>query len=156
VSYAKAVPPSADTSGDQTPSARMLPPSETSHRPRVLVLEDNPESRLLLRHLLSKEFEATIVAGADEALRKGAEVSSDVSLLDINLGEARTGVDVLAALRGIAAFGQTPALACTAYALPGDREHFLDAGFADYVSKPFVKSDLLAALRRAIGAPQHA
>lgn len=122
-------------------------------RPRILVLEDNPESRLLLRHLLAREFDATLVSGADEALERGAQGSFDVALLDINLGEARTGVDVLAALRGIPAFGSTPALACTAYALPGDREHFLDAGFADYVSKPFVKSDLLAALRRAIGVP---
>jgi len=134
----------------------MAPASPDSARPRILVLEDNPESRLLLRHLLAREFDATIVTGADDALAQGATGDFDVALLDINLGEARTGVDVLAGLRGTPAFGDTPALACTAYALPGDREHFLEAGFADYVSKPFVKSDLIAALRRAIGVPQTA
>lgn len=119
-------------------------------RPGILVLEDNPESRLLLRHLLKKDFEATIVAGADDAIACAEQQSFDVALLDINLGERRTGVDVLRLLRGLPGFGQTPALACTAYALPGDREHFLEVGFVDYVSKPFVKSDLLAALHQAI------
>lgn len=116
---------------------------------RVLALEDNPESRLLLRHLLRKEFDVTLVATADEALAAGAAGGFDVALLDINLGERRTGLDVLAALRALPAFGATPALACTAYALPGDRETFLEAGFTDYVSKPFVKADLVEALRRA-------
>lgn len=120
-------------------------------KPRILVLEDNPESRLLLRHLLRKDFDATIVAGADDALAEAEVRSFDVALLDINLGERRTGVDVLRLLRHMPAFDTTPALACTAYALPGDREHFLEAGFADYVSKPFVKQDLIAALQRAIG-----
>jgi CheY-like chemotaxis protein len=121
-------------------------------RPRVLVLEDNAESRLLLRHLLRKDFDAIIVANPDDALAEVGEKGFDVVLLDINLGERRTGVDVLQLLRQIPAFGATPALACTAYALPGDREHFLSAGFADYVSKPFVKADLISALSRAIRA----
>lgn len=123
---------------------------------RVLVLEDNPESRLLLRHLLRKDFNATIVASADDAILTGAEESFDVALLDINLGERRTGVDVLATLREIPSFGETPALACTAYALPGDREQFLEAGFADYVSKPFVKAELIEILSRYAGQAQTA
>jgi len=119
-------------------------------RPGILVLEDNAESRLLLRHLLKKEFDATIVAGADDAIAEAEQRQFQVALLDINLGERRTGVDVLRMLRSVPLFASTPALACTAYALPGDREHFLEAGFVDYVSKPFVKSDLLSALRRAM------
>jgi len=125
-------------------------------RPEILVLEDNPESRLLLRHLLRKDFEATIVAGADDAMAEAERRNFSVALLDINLGERRTGVDVLQLLRNTPSFANTPALACTAYALPGDREHFLQAGFADYVSKPFVKADLLAALHRAIALAEQA
>lgn len=127
--------------------------SSSGHaRPRVLVLEDNAESRLLLRHLLRKDFDATIVAGPDDAFSEVQQGEFDVALLDINLGERRTGVDVLKLLREMSSFGITPALACTAYALPGDREHFLASGFADYVSKPFVKADLISALNRAIHA----
>lgn len=131
-------------------------PAPTDGVPRVLVLEDNPESRLLLRHLLRKEFDATIVASADEAIAQASAKPFHVVLLDINLGEKRTGVDVLGVLRQMPSFGDTPALACTAYALPGDREHFLEVGFVEYVSKPFVKADLLAALHRAIRQPARA
>jgi len=131
--------------------ASLLP--DSARRPRVLVLEDNPESRLLLRHLLRKDFDAVIVSTADEAIAAGQSGGVDVALLDINLGEKRTGVDVLVALRDAPAFGETPALACTAYALPGDREEFLSAGFADYVSKPFVKAELIETLLRAAGQP---
>lgn len=92
-----------------------------------------------------------IVPGADEALAAVREQAFDAVLLDINLGEKRTGVDVLQALRLIPGCEELPALACTAYALPGDRERFLDAGFQDYVSKPFVKAELLSALKRAVG-----
>ena len=123
-------------------------PSESS-LPRLLVLEDNAESRLLLRHLLRKDFDATLVGGADDALRVADSEAFDLALLDINLGEKRTGVDVLRLLRAMPQHRELPVLACTAYALPGDRERFLEVGFVDYVSKPFVKAELMTALKRA-------
>ncbi len=43
------------------------------------------------------------------------------------------------------------AIALTAYALPGDRERFLEAGFNQYVSKPFTRSTLLSALKEGLG-----
>lgn len=134
--------PPAVSSGDTNASFEKL---------RVLVLEDNMESRLLLSHLLRKEFEATIASGVDETLEAAKDGEFDVALLDINLGEARTGIDVLEALREMPQHRSLPALACTAYALPGDRENFLEAGFGGYVSKPFEKAELFATLRAAAG-----
>jgi len=131
------------------PSSASRPASDS--KPRVLVLEDNAESRLLLRHLLRRDFEATLVSGADAALEAAQSQSFDAALLDINLGEKRTGVDVFKAIRAMDLHRDLPVLACTAYALPGDRERFLDAGFMSYVSKPFVKAELLSALQRAVG-----
>lgn len=130
-----------------TPFSASAPSSQL----RVLVLEDNAESRLLLRHLLRRDFDATLVGGVDEALSAAQNQSFDLALLDINLGEKRTGVDVLRLLRAMPQHRDLPALACTAYALPGDRERFLEAGFVDYVSKPFVKAQLMAALQKAVG-----
>lgn len=131
------------------PSSASRPASDS--KPRVLVLEDNAESRLLLRHLLRRDFEATLVNGADAALEAAQTQSFDAALLDINLGEKRTGVDVFKAIRAMDKHQDLPVLACTAYALPGDRERFLDAGFVSYVSKPFVKAELLSALQQAVG-----
>lgn len=131
------------------PSSASRPASGS--KPRVLVLEDNAESRLLLRHLLRRDFEATLVSGADAALDAAQSQSFDAALLDINLGEKRTGVDVFEAIRAMEQHRGLPVLACTAYALPGDRERFLEAGFVSYVSKPFVKAELISTLQQAVG-----
>ncbi len=135
---------------NQPPFTSSLTP-EPSAKLRVLVLEDNAESRLLLRHLLRRDFDATLLSEVDEALEVARTHAFEVALLDINLGEKRTGVDVLRLLRQMPEHHSLPALACTAYALPGDRERFLEAGFADYVSKPFVKAELMTALYKAAG-----
>ena len=119
-------------------------------RPRLLVLEDNPESRLLLGHLLRNDWVVQMAASVEEALEAARQARPDVALLDINLGEERTGVDVLRMLHELPGYEGVPAVACTAYALPGDRERFLQAGFVSYVSKPFMKAKLLEALRAAL------
>ena len=121
-----------------------------AERPRLLVLEDNPESRLLLGHLLRNDWTVVMTAGVEEALEAARRERPDVALLDINLGEERTGVDVLRMIHELPGYETIPAVACTAYALPGDRERFLQAGFVSYVSKPFMKAKLLEALRSAV------
>jgi CheY-like chemotaxis protein len=84
----------------------------------------------------------SIVSTIDEAVDIAQEASFDIYLLDINLGERRTGVELLQLLRALN--GQyVPALALTAYALPGDKERFLEAGFDGYLSKPFTRAMLI-------------
>ena len=121
-------------------------PSTNVPRPQVLVLEDNPEALLLLRHYLTPHANVTFTATVDEALEADTAAGPcvyDLYVLDINLGEDRDGVDVLHALQ--ARYGQdnVRALALTAYALPGDRKKFLAAGFTDYLSKPFSRKQLM-------------
>ena len=118
------------------------------NRRRVLVVEDNVSVRLLLSHVLKNTYDVEIATGVEEALTKAAAQVFDALILDINLGEGRTGVDLLRALRQQAAYRSVPALACTAYALPADREHLLEAGFDEYASKPFTKERILEALAR--------
>lgn len=115
-------------------------------RPQMLVLEDNPEALLLLRHYLVPHAEVTFTSTVDEALAADKEHGSspcDLYILDINLGEDRDGVDVLHMLHARYGKANVRALALTAYALPGDRKKFLAAGFTDYLSKPFSRQQLL-------------
>ena len=89
----------------------------TTHRnrKRILIVEDDPHIQLLLRHLLRPWFHLDLAVNVDEALDIAAENPFDLFLIDINLGELRTGVDLLGLLRRIPAYDATPAVACTAY-----------------------------------------
>ena len=119
---------------------------------RILAVEDNRDTQLLLYYLLNTHFNLEIVAQVDEAMQAAAKSTFDAFVLDINLGEARSGVELLCMLRTLPQHEHTPALALTAYALPGDRERLLEAGFAGYVSKPFTRTDLLDGISQLLDA----
>lgn len=119
-------------------------PEETT--PRVLAVEDNPDTQLLLRYLLRSDYDLEVVPHYEDALRAAQEGDFDLLILDINLGEERTGVDLLHELRRLEKYRTTPALALTAYAMPGDRERFVGSGFDAYISKPFTRKELYEAL----------
>ena len=112
---------------------------------RVLAVDDNPAMLYLLERFLEEVLEVPEVdaAGDEETALALARLHRyDVMLLDINLGVIRTGVDVLHELRQLPAYATVPAVAVTAYALPGDRERFLEAGFDAYLGKPFTEEEL--------------
>jgi CheY-like chemotaxis protein len=123
-----------------------------TEKPRILAVEDNSETQLLLEHLLKDSFDVVVVAGVDEALDVVDGQSFDALLLDINLSEQRTGTDLLHLLRERKDMADVPAIALTAYAMPGDREDFLEAGFDQYVSKPFTRTDLTDAIESSLPA----
>lgn len=113
-----------------------------STKPSILAVEDNPETQLLLKHLLTPSFDVVIADGVDSALSAAENQQFDVLLLDINLSEQRTGIDLLHLLREKNDNRKPPAIALTAYAMPGDRETFIEEGFDAYISKPFTRDDL--------------
>lgn len=109
--------------------------------PSILAVEDNPETQLLLEHLLQPAFHVVVRDGIEGALDAAQDEAFDILLLDINLSEEKTGIELLHMLReGNCA--HIPAVALTAYAMPGDRENFIEAGFDAYISKPFTRKDL--------------
>ena len=87
-------------------------------RARILAVEDNPDTQMLLRYLL-QSYDLEIASRVEEALERAAAEPVDLFLLDINLSERRTGIDLLQHLRRMNPYGDTPALAITAYAQPG-------------------------------------
>lgn len=118
-------------------------------KPRLLAVEDNPETRLLLRYFLQEHFNLLLAATFDEALELARQEHAEVLLLDINLGEQRTGIDLLHELRERLTYRNTPAIAFTAYARPEDRDRFLQEGFDEYLTKPFTRQQLLKAIESA-------
>ena len=109
----------------------------TRPKPRILVVEDTPEIELLIEHMLGDVYELVVTSDEAGALSKVRQQSFDLVLMDINLGSARTGVDVMKTVRQLPNGAECPIVAMTAYALLEDRIRFLEAGFDGYLSKPF-------------------
>ena len=123
----------------------------SEHLDSILVVEDHNDTHVLLKHMLGKNFNVDIFSDVDDAIAAATKNIYHYFVLDINLGESRTGVELLSLLRQVPGHENTPALALTAYAMPGDREEFIGAGFDAYVSKPFTRSELLAGLSTISG-----
>lgn len=122
----------------------------TSESARILAVEDNSETQLLLEHLLKGSYDVEVVPGVAGALEAVDNNSFDVLLLDINLSEEQTGTELLHRIRERDGMESIPAVALTAYAMPGDREDFLEKGFNEYVSKPFTRADLTEAVENSL------
>ncbi len=110
--------------------------------PRIAVVEDNPDNRLLVQAILEDDYEIIEFATGRDAVQGLAEAAPDLVLLDISLPEM-DGTEVLAWIRTHPRLGPTPVIALTAHAMAGDRERYLKAGFNDYVSKPIVDETVL-------------
>jgi two-component system, sensor histidine kinase and response regulator len=118
----------------------------------VLLAEDNSMNRLLAKRLLEKYGHSVLAAeNGREAVatleREGECI--DAILMDIQMPE----MDGLTAIRMIRSREQESGrhisiIALTAHAMKGDRERCLEAGADDYLAKPLLTPDLLAALGR--------
>ncbi len=110
---------------------------------RIIYVEDNPANLALVQRVarLGQHQVENFVSGED-ALEKVVEAPPDLLLVDIQLAGLMNGLDLALALRERAV--RVPMVAVTAYAMVGDRERCLDAGFQDYMPKPLPVSDLIA------------
>jgi len=121
--------------------------------PSVLIAEDDPELRSVLRRGLAEQgFAPETVATGSELLARVDSASPDLLIIDIGLPDT-DGRDLCQALRarGI----QAPVLFLTARDALPDRLSGFDAGGDDYVTKPFVFAEVVArlqALARRAGA----
>jgi len=103
---------------------------------RVLVADDNPVSRELIREILENDDCEVIEAGdGREALEKVREHRPDLALLDIQM-PVMDGNAVVREIRADAQLAKLPVVALTAYAMQGDREKALALGFNSYITKP--------------------
>ncbi len=109
---------------------------------RIIYVEDNAANLALVQRVarLGQHQVENFVSGED-ALEKVVEAPPDLLLVDIQLAGLMNGLDLALALRERAV--RVPMVAVTAYAMVGDRERCLDAGFQDYMPKPLPVSDLI-------------
>ena len=122
----------------------------TAERARVLVIEDEPDLRRLLRIVLERGgYEMLEAADGRAGLRVMHDERPDLIILDIGL-PLLDGWQVLERVRDVS---DVPVLLLTARALEAEKVRALHAGADDYVTKPFGREELVARvhtlLRRA-------
>ena len=119
---------------------------------QVLVVEDNDRSRRLARDLLELNgFDVVDVDTAEAGLEVARRCAPALVLLDIQL-PGMDGVTALQELRADPATRGIPAIAVTAFAMQGDEERFLAAGFDAYISKPIDVRTFAARLQAVLEA----
>lgn len=101
-----------------------------------------------MQYAIDNRFEVKTASTAQEALHLIQSERFDIFLVDIALGGRQNGIHIMRAIRSSATHTGVPVVAVTAYALPGDRVHFLDIGFDAYLGKPFKQAALIELLER--------
>lgn len=103
---------------------------------KILIAEDNPVNRELLRELLEMQgYEVFEACNGEEALTMLSGLRPDLVILDLGM-PVLDGFGTIERIRADPALAGLPVLAATAYAMRGDREKTLEAGFDGYLSKP--------------------
>lgn len=119
----------------------------SDHKPRILVIDDEPQiHRFLGPALDAAGYEAVRADTAAAGLRELARKAPDAVVLDLGLPD----MDGKAALEKARAFYQGPILILSARDRETEKIDALDAGADDYVEKPFGVGELLARLRVAL------
>jgi two-component system KDP operon response regulator KdpE len=114
---------------------------------QILVVEDEPDIRAILRALLEGDQYRFIEAGTAE--RGEIEARShkpDLLLVDLGLPDGN-GIDLI---RRVRAWSPVPIIVLSARTMEEQKIAALDAGADDYVTKPFSTPELLARVRAAL------
>jgi CheY-like chemotaxis protein len=117
---------------------------------KILIAEDNAVNRELLRELLEMRGDEVFEAcHGQEALDMIEQVRPDLLVLDLGM-PVLDGFGAIRKIRADPALMELPVLAATAYAMRGDKEKVLEAGFDGYVSKPIHPAALNQEIDRLI------
>ena len=128
-------------------SAGAVPvPQSQETRPRILVVDDNPDIREYVAGLLADDYVVqTAVDGAD-GLEQARATPPDLVLTDVMMPRM-DGFELLAALQADPLTVGTPVVMLSARAGEEGTLQGLDAGADDYLVKPFTARELLARVR---------
>jgi signal transduction histidine kinase/CheY-like chemotaxis protein len=133
---------------EQTALPSPLKPAEPEAAKVVLVVDDDRSTRELISRGLQKEGFSVLGAGSgEEAIRVAREKRPDVISLDVLM----PGMDGWTVLRTLKADPLTASIPVVMVSMLDDRDIGFALGAADYLTKPFDREKLVAALRRFRG-----
>jgi two-component system cell cycle response regulator len=115
---------------------KQLSSQESGARATILVIEDNPKNRKLIRRLLEiHRFEVIEAADAETGIQMAIDCHPDLILMDIQLPRM-DGLEATKILKGNPITAEINVIALTSYAMRGDSEKASSAGCDSYITKP--------------------
>jgi signal transduction histidine kinase/ActR/RegA family two-component response regulator len=115
-------------------------------RKRILLIEDNVDSRQMIAVLLRIQGHEVMEAGTGgEGVRQALSTRPDIAIVDIGLPDM-DGYDVARAIRAADPRSRIRLVALTGYGMAGDIERAMQAGFAEHITKPVNMESLLRGL----------
>jgi CheY-like chemotaxis protein len=120
---------------------------------RILLIEDNQANMDLARYLLEAHgFVCEEAFDGEAGVRAARERRPDLVICDLQLPDI-DGFEVLRQLRVDVGLSGVPIVAVTAYAMVGDRDRILAAGFDGYIAKPLDPQRFVAQLAGFLNIP---
>ena len=120
-----------------------------THRPLLLVADDEPDMRRFLRSQLEDEYEIIEAVDGLDATEKVNEVTPDLILLDLMMPN-KDGLQVCRELREYAPTSGIPVILLTARADEEAKFEALQIGANDFLAKPFSSVELQARVKNLI------
>ena len=120
----------------------------TSKKNKILVVEDNTETQLIIKVNLRDIYDVELTDNIEDAISLIKNNNFDLVLLDINLGNSDDGRDILDMIKKEPEYSNIPVIIITAYDIDDDEKDLLMRLSCDYLEKPLDKE----VLRDAIGS----
>lgn len=149
LAYAAAEENQLATILDETTAQRIVGFDSSKEEVRILIAEDQPTNRLLLKKILGKAgFVLAEAENGQEAVNKWKEWQPDLILMDEDM-PVKKGSEATREIKSICGDGNDPIIvSLTAYALAQAKESALEAGCNDFVAKPFRSHELFSVISK--------
>lgn len=140
---------SAETSESSTVDAA------TEGKRSLLLVEDNPDNRLLIKAYLKREpYDVDEAENGEEALAMFKNKAYDLVLMDVQMPimDGHTATREIRAYEAASGGASVPVIALTAHAIKEDMDKSIEAGCSAHLTKPIKKQVLLNALTEYLEA----
>ena len=122
--------------------------SKGQHKQKILFVDNDKFSRDFIKISLRNFYVIEVAEDGESAVQKVIESAYEAILMDIGLGRGMNGIEAAKAIRKIKGYETIPIIAVTAFAMKGDKEKMLSDGLTDYISKPFLRQDIIDLLKK--------
>ena len=112
-----------------------MTPVQEDHRPRLLLVDDEPTNLQVLRHILQEDFRLLFATDGARALQIAQQQRPDLVLLDVMMPQM-DGYSVCQALKADRTTANIPVIFVTALTEAQDEARGFDVGGVDYITKP--------------------